>query len=88
MLAATEQSVRQNNYVQRAPEVAAAQVLALLHQGNLAEAAALAQSHELPLSQARVHLAQGDPAASIGGAWAIPPAGGSQSAGRMNACGR
>jgi LuxR family maltose regulon positive regulatory protein len=32
----------------------------LLHQGNLAEAAHLAQTHELPLSQARVHLAQGD----------------------------
>ncbi len=65
MLAATEQSVRQNNYIQRAPEVAAAQVLTLLHQGNLAAAAELAQSHELPMSQARVYLAQGDPTAAL-----------------------
>jgi LuxR family maltose regulon positive regulatory protein len=37
----------------------------LLHQGNLTEAARLAQSHDLPLSQARVHLAQGDPSAAL-----------------------
>jgi LuxR family transcriptional regulator, maltose regulon positive regulatory protein len=40
-------------------------VLTLLHQGNLAEAAHLAQTHELPLSQARVHLAQGDPSSAL-----------------------
>ena len=33
MLAETEQSVRQNNFVHRMPEVAAAQVLVLLRQG-------------------------------------------------------
>ena len=61
MLAETEQSVRQNNFVHRMPEVAAAQVLILLRQGNLAAAAHLAQTHDLPISQARVLLAQGDP---------------------------
>ena len=65
MLAETEQSVRQNNFVHRMPEVAAAQVLTLLQQGDLAAAAHLAQAHDLPLSQARVHLAQGDPTAAL-----------------------
>ena len=58
MLAETEQSVRQNNFVHRTPEVAAAQVMVLLHQGDLAAAAQLAQTHELPISQARVYLAR------------------------------
>ncbi len=65
MLAETEQSVRQKGFVQRMPEVAAAQVLTLLQQGNLAGAAHLAQAHDLPLIQARVHLAQGDPSAAL-----------------------
>jgi LuxR family maltose regulon positive regulatory protein len=65
MLAETEQSVRQNNFVHRIPEVAAAQVNVLLHQGNLVAAAQLAQAHELPISQARVLLAQGDPSAAL-----------------------
>ena len=60
MLAETEQSVRQNNFVHRIPEVAAAQVLALLRQGDVAAAAHVAQTHDLPISQARVLLAQGD----------------------------
>src|SRR5947207_13129887 len=49
----------------RLPEVAAAQVLTLLRQGSLSAAARLAQTHGLPLSQARVHLAQGDPSAAL-----------------------
>ncbi len=65
MLAETEQSVRQNNFVHRMPEVAAAQVLMLLRQGDLAAAAQLAKTHELPISQARVHLAQGDTSAAL-----------------------
>ncbi len=64
-LTRTEQAARQRNFWFRLPEVAAAQVRALLHQGNVAEAAHLAQSHELPLSQARVHLAQGDPSTAL-----------------------
>ena len=65
MLSETEQSVRQNNFVHRIPEVAAAQVLVLLRQGDLATAAQLAQAHELPISQVRVLLAQGDPSAAL-----------------------
>ena len=57
--------MRQHNFVHRLPEIAAAQVLTLLHQGNLAAAAHLAETHDLPLSQARVHLAQGDPSAAL-----------------------
>jgi LuxR family transcriptional regulator, maltose regulon positive regulatory protein len=65
LLAEAGQSARQHNFVDRLPEVAAAQVLLLLRQGHLAAAAHLAQAHELPLSQARVHLAQGDPSAAL-----------------------
>ena len=65
MLAETEQSVRQQNFMNRMPEVAAAQVLVLLRQGDLAKAAHLAQTYDLPFSQARVHLAQGDPSAAL-----------------------
>ena len=50
LLAEAAQSARQQNFVHRLPEVAAAQVLTLLRQGNLA---ALAQ------------LAQGDPSAAL-----------------------
>jgi LuxR family maltose regulon positive regulatory protein len=65
ILAQASQSARQQNFVYRTPEVAAAQVLTLLRQGNLAAAAHLAQTHSLPLSQARVHLAQGDTSAAL-----------------------
>jgi LuxR family maltose regulon positive regulatory protein len=59
MLAETEQSVHQNNFEYRKPEVAAAQVMVLLKQGKLGIAADLAGKYALPLSQARVFLAQG-----------------------------
>mgnify|MGYP001253972903 CR=1 FL=1 len=65
MLAETEQAVRQNNFVHRISEVAAAQVLVLLRQVDLEAAVQLAKTHELPLCQARVCLAQGDPAAAL-----------------------
>ena len=60
-----EAYVRRYSFVFRMPDVAAAQVLLLLHQGHLAAAAHLAQTHELPLSQARVYLAQGDTSAAL-----------------------
>jgi LuxR family transcriptional regulator, maltose regulon positive regulatory protein len=60
-----EEFVRQHNFVFRMPDVAAAQVLTLLHQGNLAAAAHLAETHQLPMSQARVHLAKGDPSTAL-----------------------
>jgi LuxR family transcriptional regulator, maltose regulon positive regulatory protein len=65
LLAKTEQSVRQQNFVYRIPEVADAQVLLLLRQGNVAGAAQLVQGLGLPVSQARVYLAQGDASAAL-----------------------
>ena len=65
MLAETEQSVRRHSFVQRMPEVAAAQVLTLLRQDDLARAAHLARTYDLPLSRARVHLAERNPAAAL-----------------------
>ncbi len=65
LLAEADQSVRQHNFVQRVPEIAAAQVLTRLRQGDVAAAAQLAQTHDLPVSQARVFLARGDAAKSL-----------------------
>jgi LuxR family maltose regulon positive regulatory protein len=60
-----EEFVRRHNFAFMMPDVAAAQVLTRLRQGNLAAAARLAQTHELTISQARVHLAQGDTSAAL-----------------------
>ncbi len=57
--------VRQHSFVHWMPEVAAVQVLILLHQGHLVAAAHLAQTHDLPISQARIHLAQRDPSTAL-----------------------
>jgi LuxR family transcriptional regulator, maltose regulon positive regulatory protein len=65
MLVTTSQSVHQNNFEQRIPEVAAAQVLVELQQGNVAAAEHFAQAHELLICQARIHLAKGDPSAAL-----------------------
>ena len=65
ILAEADHFVRQHNFAGQTLEVAAAQVLTLLHQGNLSAAAHLVQTHELPISQARVHLAQRDPSAAL-----------------------
>ena len=65
ILAKVDQSVREHNFVHRMPEVAAAQVLTWLRQGNLNAAAKLAKTYSLPLSQARVHLAQGNPSEAL-----------------------
>ena len=65
LLAEVEQSARQKNFVNRIPEIAAAQVLVLLRNGNLTAAAHLVQKYQLPVSQARVNLAQGAPPAAL-----------------------
>ena len=65
MLTQANQSARQNNFLQRLPEIAAVQILTLIQQGNLTEAGRLAQTYDLPISQARVFLAQGDPSAAM-----------------------
>ena len=64
-LAEADKFLRQHNFAHRKAEVAAAQVLVLLRQRSLKAAAHLAQAHDLPISQARVHLAQGDPATAL-----------------------
>lgn len=65
ILTKADEVARQHNFVHRMPEVAAAQVLVLLRQDNAAAAAHLAQTLDLPLSQARVYLAQGDASAAL-----------------------
>jgi LuxR family maltose regulon positive regulatory protein len=65
LLAQTEQSARQKNFLLRMPEIAAAQVLVLLCQGNLNAAADLAQQYELPISRVRVFLSQGNPSVAL-----------------------
>jgi LuxR family maltose regulon positive regulatory protein len=65
ILTKAEEFVRQHSFAFRMPDVAAAQVLTLLRQGSLAAAAHLAEAHDLPISQARVHLAQGDTPAAL-----------------------
>jgi LuxR family transcriptional regulator, maltose regulon positive regulatory protein len=73
LLAEASQSVRRHNLVFRLPEVAAAQVVMLLRQGQLVAAAQLAETSDLPLSRAQVHLAQGDPSAALAvlSAWRV-----------------
>ena len=64
-LARIEQTARTRNFLLRLPEIAAAQIPALVRQKNLAAAAQLAQTYNLPLGQARVLLAQGDTDAAL-----------------------
>ncbi len=65
ILAEAETFVHQHKFMHQMPEIAATQVLVLLQQGNVMAAAHLAQTHDLPISQARVHLAQGNTSAAL-----------------------
>jgi LuxR family maltose regulon positive regulatory protein len=64
-LTETDQFVQQHHFGHWAEEIMAVRIQALLQQGHLAAAAHLAQAHDLPISQARVHLAQDAPAAAL-----------------------
>ncbi|MBK9715068.1 MAG: AAA family ATPase [Kouleothrix sp.] len=64
-LESAETFVHRHHFVFRMPDIAEAQVLVLLRQGDLEAAAQLAQTHDLPISQARVQLAQGDPSTAL-----------------------
>ena len=64
-VAEAKQFVRQHNFVLELPMIMATEVLVLLYQGKLEAAKHLAQTHELPLSQARVHLALKNPSAAL-----------------------
>ncbi len=65
VLGEAEEFVHQHNFEFRMPKVAETQVLTLLYQGDLAAAGSLAQKYDLPLSQARVHLGQGESSAAL-----------------------
>ncbi|GHO51112.1 LuxR C-terminal-related transcriptional regulator [Ktedonospora formicarum] len=65
ILAEAEEFVRRQNFEHRMSDVAAAQVLPLLHRGDFSTAAELAQEYQLPLSQARVYLAKGETSAAL-----------------------
>jgi len=65
MLAEAQRSAHDNAFIMRLPEIAAAQVFILIRQGQVAAAARLAGQYDLPLSQARVLIAQGDPGAAL-----------------------
>jgi len=64
-LAGTARSIREKNFLFRMAEVAAAQVRALIRQGNLDEAARLVEAHDIPISRARLYLAQGNTLAAL-----------------------
>jgi LuxR family maltose regulon positive regulatory protein len=60
-----EQFVQQHHFGQWLGEIMSVRIQAYLHQGDLAAASQLAESHDVPISQARIHLAQDDPAAAL-----------------------
>jgi LuxR family maltose regulon positive regulatory protein len=65
ILAQAEQKTRQRNHTFRLQDITAAQAMILFRQGDIGEAAQLAQKADLPLMQARVLIAQGDPSAAL-----------------------
>lgn len=65
MLAEAQRVALDNAFALRLPEIAAAQVATLIRKGDVAAAACIAEQHELPLSRARVLIAQGEPAAAL-----------------------
>ena len=64
-LGQADQSANQHDFEAQIPEIAATRVLMLLQHGNLEEATHLAEKHEIPISQARVHLAQKNPSLAL-----------------------
>jgi LuxR family maltose regulon positive regulatory protein len=60
LLEQTEKAARERKFILRLPEIAAAQALVFLRQRKDADAAQIANRFDLPLSQARIDLAQGE----------------------------
>jgi LuxR family maltose regulon positive regulatory protein len=60
-----EQTSRLKNYTYRLPDIAYTKARIQLYQGNVDEAAQLAQNNVIPLMQARVLIAQGNPSAAL-----------------------
>ncbi len=65
LLSCAEQTARQYNLHNRMSEISAVKVLILLRQGDLTTAAQLAHQYDLPMSKARVLLAQENPCAAL-----------------------
>jgi LuxR family transcriptional regulator, maltose regulon positive regulatory protein len=65
LLYKASEDVQHYNFIYRVRELTAVHVQTLLQQGNLTAADQLAHAHDFPLSQARVHLAQGNPAQAL-----------------------
>ena len=65
ILSQAEQTARQKNYTLRLPDIAAAQAMIHLCQGDIGEAAQIARQHNLPGVQAHVLIAQKDPSAAL-----------------------
>jgi LuxR family maltose regulon positive regulatory protein len=64
-LAEAERAARQHGFALVMPDIVAARVVTLLRQGDVAVAARLARELDLPLSRARVHLAEGNASAAL-----------------------
>ncbi|MEA4908840.1 MAG: LuxR C-terminal-related transcriptional regulator [Anaerolineaceae bacterium] len=60
-----ERFIRRHPSMHRLPNIATARVRYLIHQGDLQSAAELAKVHELPISQARIYLSQGDSSTAL-----------------------
>jgi LuxR family maltose regulon positive regulatory protein len=60
-----EQTSRLKNYTYRLPDIAYTRARIQLYQGNMDEAAQLAQNKLMPLMQARVLVAQGNPSEAL-----------------------
>jgi len=65
VLTEADQFVQERHFDHWSGEITAVRIQTLLQQGHLAAAAELAENHDLPLSQARVKLAQGKPTAAL-----------------------
>lgn len=64
-LAQVERDALKRKFLFRIPDIATVQVRAFIQDGNLEAAGQLAERFGLPVSQARVHLAQGDAAEAV-----------------------
>lgn len=65
LLTEAEQFVQQHHFDHWLGEITTMRIQTLLHQGALAAAIQLAAAHDLPLSQARIALAESDPTAAM-----------------------
>ena len=64
-IAETDQFIQEHHFEHWVGAITAVRIQIFLQQGNLTAAGQLAEKHDLPISQARVKLAQGDPSATL-----------------------